>query len=431
MKHTLILGAGLSGMAAARLARRQGMAVTLFDRSPPSALVEGCGMAAGDWDPLLLEGVDLVIASPGFSERSRPVVDTLEAGLPIWSEIEFAYQSLRSPVIAITGTNGKTSVTEATAAMLDASGLDAPATGNIGAPLSDFTEVVYDAVVVEVSSFQLRFTEQFHPVAAAITNVAVDHLDWHGSEYAYREAKARIYANQTATDLLVYDSDDEGAAKLASGAPSELFAVSGTRLPAHGGGGVDGEVLRVGDMAVNVSELTSDDPVHLVNLACAAALAIRLGATAEGVTEAAIGYRAGAHRRSVVAETGGVTWVNDSKATNPHAALASIRAYPRVVLIAGGLAKGLDPTPLAVEGNVGLVVGIGEAGPDLVAAAGERGRLAGTLDAAVEIAAAAARPGDTVLLAPGCASFDQFDSYQTRGDRFSELVDRVTKGAAR
>lgn len=429
MSHTLILGSGISGMAAARLARQQGMAVTLYDRSPPSSVVEGFGVASGDWDPLLLEGVDLVIASPGFSERSRPVVDTLEAGLAIWSEIEFAYRSLQSPVVAVTGTNGKTSVCEATAAMLDASGLDAPVTGNIGAPLSDFTDVAYDAVVVEVSSFQLRFTERFHPVAAAITNVAVDHLDWHGSEYSYRQAKARIYANQTATELLVYDWDDEGASKLASEAPSELYPVSGTQLPAHGGG-VEGDALRVGDLTVSVSELTSDDPIHLVNLACAAALAFRMGATADGIAAAAVGYRAGAHRRTVVTEAGGVVWVDDSKATNPHAALASIRAHPRVILIAGGLAKGLDITPLAHEDNVHVVIGIGDAGPELTEAAGERGRLASTLETAVEIAAGVARPGDTVLLAPGCASFDQFDSYQARGARFAELVNETT-GATR
>jgi UDP-N-acetylmuramoylalanine--D-glutamate ligase len=311
--------------------------------------------------------------------------------------------------------------------MLDASGLDAPATGNIGSPVSDFTVGGHDMLVVEASSFQLRFTEEFHPVAAAITNVAVDHLDWHGSTYSYQEAKARIYANQTAGDLLVYDIDDEGAAKLAGDAPSELYPVSGTRLP-EGGGGVEGDTLRVGALAVDVADLTSHDPIHLVNLACAAALALRVGATPEGVATAAISYRPGVHRRTVVARADGITWVNDSKATNPHAALASIRAHGSVILIAGGLAKGVDLTPLVDEENVRMIIGIGEAGPSLVAAAGERGRLAGTLEIAVEVAGAAAEPGDTVLLAPGCASFDQFASYGARGDRFSELVaDRLGK----
>jgi UDP-N-acetylmuramoylalanine--D-glutamate ligase len=431
MTRVLVLGAGVSGIAAARLAARKGMSVTIYDEAVAEIGDDfAYGLAFGDWDPLLLEGIDLVISSPGFSERSRPVVESLERGVPVWSEIEFAFRDIDVPVVAVTGTNGKTSVTEATAAMLDASGLDAPASGNIGSPVSDFTGGSHDLLVVETSSFQLRFTEKFHPVAAAITNVAIDHLDWHGSAYSYQEAKARIYANQTADDLLVYDIDDDGAAKLASGAPSELFPVSGTHLP-EGGGGVDGDTLRVRNVAVEVSDLTSDDPIHLVNLACAAALALRMGANSEGVTAAAIAYRPGAHRRTVVARAEGITWVNDSKATNPHAAVASIRAHGSVILIAGGLAKGVDLTPLVEEENVRMIIGIGEAGPDLVDAAGERGRLAGTLEIAVEAAGAAARPGDTVLLAPGCASFDQFVSYAARGDRFAELVqERLRAGGS-
>jgi len=403
------------------------MTVTVYDERPPAGGIEGFGTAAGSWDPVLLEGIDLVVASPGFSERSRPVVETLERGVPIWSEIEFAYRHLSRPVVAVTGTNGKTSVTEAAAAMLSASGLEAPATGNIGAPLSDFTDTRYDVLVVEVSSFQLRFTEEFHPVAAAITNVAVDHLDWHGSAYSYREAKARIYANQTASDLLVYDIDDEGASKLAADAVAELYPVSGRRVP-EGGGGYDGKSLLVGEVAVDTTDLVSDDPTHLVNLACAAALALRVGATAEGVAAGAIAYRPGAHRRTLIGEADGVTWVNDSKATNPHAAVASVRAHGPVILIAGGLAKGVDLSPLTEEDNVRMVIGIGEAGPALVEAAGERGRLAGTLEIAVEVAANAAHPGDTVLLAPGCASFDQFESYGARGDRFTELVRERLEG---
>lgn len=422
MSRVLVLGAGVSGVAAAHLARRLDMSVTVYDSAESSGIVApDVGVATGSWDPILLHGVDLVVASPGFSQRSLPVIDVLESGIPIWGEVEFAYRHLDARVAAVTGTNGKTSVTEATAAMLDASGLDAPATGNIGSPLSDYTEATFDAVVVEVSSFQLRFTETFHPEAAAITNVAVDHLDWHGSSYAYREAKARIYAHQTADDLLVYDVDDAGAVELAQAAPSHLFPVSGTHVP-EGGGGFDGSNLLVGEVAVDAAELHSQDPTHLVNLACAATLALRMGATAEGVAMGAIGFRPGAHRRTLVAESGDVRWVDDSKATNPHAALASIRAHGPVILIAGGVSKGVDLSPIAEAQNVRLLLGIGESGPELVEAAGDRGRLVDTLEIAVEAASRAAVPGDTVLLAPGCASFDQFESYSVRGDRFAELV---------
>lgn len=422
MSRVLILGAGVSGLAAARLAARLGHSVTLYDRQASTAAIEaGFSVATGTWDPILLNGIDFVVASPGFSERSLPVTETLESGLPIWSEIEFASRHVQAPMGAVTGTNGKTSVTEAAAAMLDASGIAAPASGNIGAPLSDFTSTDYDALVVEVSSFQLRFTETFHPVAAVITNVAVDHLDWHGSVHSYESAKAKIYENQTGTDVLIYDSEDAGATRLAAAAPAGLFPVSARRIP-EGGGGFDGKNLVVDEVVIDAAELTSDDPMHLTNLACAAALATHLGATPAGIASAAISFQPGAHRRQLVAKTGGVTWINDSKATNPHAALASIRAQGPVVLIAGGLAKGVDLDSLASEPNIELLIGIGESGPALVEAAGERGRLAGTLEVAVEMAASAARTGQTVLLAPGCASFDQFESYTSRGERFAELV---------
>lgn len=422
MRRVLVLGAGVSGLAAGRLAARQGMSATLYDREPsPEAFASGLGLASGPWDHLLLNGVDLVVASPGFAERSLPVVESIEAGVPIWSEIEFASTFTDTPMLAITGTNGKTTVTEATSMMLSKAGLDAPATGNIGEPLSDHVEEPHDVLVVETSSFQLRFVEKFHPIAAAVTNVAVDHLDWHGSAMAYAEAKKNIYKNQTADDLIVYDADDEGASDLVSDAPSERFPVSGRRLP-EGGGGVDGGSLVVGGLKIDLTMLEPADPVHLTNLAMAATLAIWMGADPDAVTEAAVAFRPGAHRRQLVLEADGVRWVDDSKATNPHAALASIRSHDSVILIAGGLAKGTDVRPLANEPNVSLVLGIGEAGPDLVEEAGDIGVLAETLENAVRIAGARAVPGTTVLLAPGCASFDQFQSYGDRGDRFQQLV---------
>ncbi len=422
MNRVLVLGAGVSGLAAARLARSRSMAATVYSEDEASeAMALGFAVANGGWDPVLLNGIDVVIASPGFPERSLPIVEALEWGIPVWSEIEFAWRHLDVPVAAVTGTNGKTTVTEAASAMLEASGIDAPAAGNIGSALSDHVDQSHEAIVVEVSSFQLRFCESFHPVAAAITNVAVDHLDWHGSEHSYRQAKARIFQNQTDDDLLVYDVDDPGAVALAEQAPSRRFPVSGSHLP-PGGGGVDDGCLVIGELMLPTADLVTDDPTHVVNMATAAALALRMGAKPEGVKAAARVYSPGAHRRTVVARRDGVVWVDDSKATNPHAALASIRSRDSVVLIAGGLAKGTDVSPLATEPNVRILIGIGEAGPNLVDAAGSRGRLAGTMDKAVEVAAEEAEAGDTVLLAPGCASFDQFASYAARGDRFAELV---------
>ena len=429
MTRLLVLGAGVSGLAAATLARDRDMTVTVYTRDQPElALEKGFPVASGGWDPVLLTGIDLVVASPGFPERALPIVEALEWGIPVWSEIEFAWRHLDVPVAAVTGTNGKTTVTEATSAMLVASGIDAPAAGNVGSALSEHVDQGHEAVVVEVSSFQLRFCEEFHPTAAAITNLAVDHLDWHRSEHSYRAAKARIFMNQGPEDLLVFDADDDGATSLVNGAKSQLFPVSGRHLP-PGGGGVDDDCLVIGELTIAIDTLVSDDPTHLVNIASASALALRMGASAHGVTSAATTFTPGPHRRSLVTRSGGVTWIDDSKATNPHAAISSIRAHDSVVLIAGGLAKGMDMAPLAREPGVRYLIGIGEAGPDLVSAAGARGRNAGTLERAVELAADLAEPGDTVLLAPGGASFDQFASYAERGDRFAALVLSITEEA--
>ncbi len=422
MSRALVLGAGVSGLAAARLARARGMAVTLYTEDPlpgPEALE--WGVAAGDWDPELLSGIDLVITSPGFPERSAPIVHSLEWGLPVWSEVEFAYRNLDLPVVAITGTNGKTSVTEATASMLGASGLRTRAVGNIGAPLSDYVDVEADLLVVEVSSFQLRFCESFHPTTAGITNLAADHLDWHGSEFSYRSAKAKIFANQTEGDVLVYDADDEGASSLAEESPGPRYPVSITGV-ANAGGGLERDRLVVEDTSVAIGDLADQDPIHLSNTIMAMALARFSGATPPGIVEAAKSFRPGSHRRQVVLEEDGVVWINDSKATNLHAARASVRSHSRVILIAGGQAKGHDLTPLATEPAVKLLVGIGESGPLLVEAAGDRGLLAETLEEAVAIARRLSEPGDTVLLAPAGASFDQFKSYEERGMVFTELV---------
>lgn len=422
MTHVLVLGAGVSGMAVARLARELGYGVTIYDSQPTiEPLLAGFGAVTGLWDHLILRDADIVIASPGFTERSAPITDALEAGLRVVGEIEFAWPHIECPIIAITGTNGKTTVTEATSAMMRASGIDAPTAGNIGTPLSDFVGVAHDALIVEVSSFQLRFTETFHPAAAALTNVAEDHLDWHGSLYSYRESKAMIFANQGPDDLLVYDADDPGAVSLVDTARAARLPLSGTRFVPGGGGVAEGEV-RVLDVVIPIDTLTSDDPTHLFNIACAAALARRGGAEPSAIARAAAGFTPPPHRRQRVGEWGGVLWVDDSKATNVHSALASIRSFDSVILIAGGLAKGMDISPLGREPAVKIAIGIGEAGPQVVEAAGDRGRLAGTMEVAVEMAAMAAEPGDTVLLAPGCASFDQFDGYAARGESFARLA---------
>lgn len=416
--RTLVLGAGVSGRAAARLALRIGHRVVVYDQRPVTDL-SGVGLVTGDWDPLTLEGVDLVVASPGFGERSAPITDALEAGIEVIGEVEFAWRLVDRPTVAVTGTNGKTTVTGLIADMLTASGMRAPALGNIGTPVSDWTEDPPDVLVLEVSSFQLRFTDLFHPRIAVITNVAEDHLDWHGSVAGYREAKARIVANQDADDMVVFDALDPGAIAVASRSAARRVGVSADGSERVG---VVGEDLVWNGVGVPLAQLGVDDPVYLTDLALAGVAALAAGGEPEAVAGVARGFTPGAHRRQQVAERDGVRYVDDSKATNPHAALASIAAYPSVVLIAGGLAKGLDVAPLAAARNVRAVVAIGESAPVLLEAAGERGRPAASMTEAVRIARQLAEPGDVVLLAPGCASYDMFESYAARGDEFARAA---------
>ena len=426
----LILGAAVSGTAAARLGKRLGWSVTVYDQRPATGVAllgEGIAVVTGGWETDLLAGIDLVVTSPGLPLRSAPITDAREAGLPVWSEVEFAWRHLRQPfprsnLVAITGTNGKTTTTEAVAAMFAASGIPAAAVGNIGTPLSAVTEDDYQALALEVSSFQLDLTEAFHPPTAILLNIAPDHLDWHPSYPAYVAAKAKIVANQEAGDLLVYDADDSGVAPVAARAPGRKHPVSGRARPG-GGSGPAGGSLHLPGISLPLESLYARDPAFLADLTAAAVAAMDRGAGPEAVADVCRRFRPGSHRREVVAEWSGLTFVNDSKATNPHAALAAIGSFESVVLIAGGLAKGLDITPLAKAVNVRFVVAMGTAAETLVLAAGPaRSALATSMADAVAEATKAARRGDTILLAPGCASFDMFDDYAARGDAFVAAV---------
>ncbi len=425
--NTLVIGAAVSGRSAARVLREQGDSVVLYDRDPAAvAGIDAHAVHGGEWDRALLDGIELVVASPGVPEHAAPIADALSAGIRIWSELELGYRRAGLPVLAVTATNGKTTVTEAATAMLLRSGIRAVAVGNIGEPLSGVDPGAWDVLVVEASSFQLRFVETFHAAAAVLLNVAPDHLDWHLTLERYTAAKRRILERQTAADIVVFDADDPGAVAAVAGATGRPVPVSGTRVPPGGWGVADG-VLRVGDAMVSLRELHRHDAVFLVDLAAAAAAAMHLGAVPEAVAAVAREYRPGHHRREVVGVWDDVTWINDSKATNPHAAVAAIAAYPSVVLIAGGRAKGVDLSPVASAPGVRAIVAIGEAAPHLVALAPGT-QVATSMEDAVARADELARPGDTVLLAPGCASFDMFESYADRGDQFAAAVRRRKGG---
>jgi len=420
---TLILGAGVSGVSAARLACTSGDSVSVYDRSSKATIPlrdRGYAVHSGMWTDLLLRDIELVVVSPGFPEHSDPVRRSIETGIEVISELEFGIRQLVVPYVAVTGTNGKTTATTAIAEMLNASGISAVTAGNIGLPICDLGAEPAEVVVLEASSFQLRFVDRFHPVAAGITNVAADHLDWHGTVGAYAAAKARVFENMSGDELLAYDADDEGACQLAGLAPCRTVAVSGTSVPPDGIGPDAGSLVIGGRRLA----LSTTDPSFVADLGISAAVALAVGATDAGVAAVLRSFRSGAHRRRTVGTAHGIRWIDDSKATNPHAARAAAASYERVVLLAGGRNKDLDLSNIAPD-SVRHVVAFGESASDVASGYDGPISVVDGLDAAVAAASQIATSGDTVLLAPGCASFDEFESYAARGDRFAELVAEV------
>lgn len=415
---TLIIGAGISGRAAAALATSRNDEVLIYDRDPEAVrdLAAVYATATGEWTSDLLDRIDRVVLSPGVPEHSFEVRDALVAGTRVISEVELAASMLEATLVAVTGTNGKSTVTALITEMLQADGRKAVAAGNIGTALSSVVAEPWDVVVAEVSSFQLSFIDKFHPRVAVLLNIAPDHLDWHGGFEAYAAAKANIFRNQGPDDALIYDVDDPEASSRVAASTARLIPISGRRRPEGGAGPSAGRlVLPEGDVAIG----EVSDPAYLADLAGAAAAAGVLEVSLEAVEKIVVGFRPGPHRRVLVGTWNEVAWVNDSKATNPHAALASIAAFPSVVLIAGGRNKGLDLAMMVAAPNLRRVVAIGEAAAEL---AGPLTVRAADLSQAVEVAADLAEPGDTVLLAPGCASFDMFDSYEARGRAFEDVV---------
>lgn len=417
----LILGSSLSGLAdAARLAVNDGHEVLAFDAEHPGVPDDLTGMVTvlpQVWTTAHLDGVERVVTSPWFPETAPPLSDVLRAGVEVVTEAAFGLEHLSLPVVAVTGTNGKTTVTEVTTAMLKASGVDALSGGNIGTPVSALSDDDADILVLELSSYQLRFFPGLRVRAAALLNLAEDHLDWHGTMEAYVDAKARILTDQ-AEAVYAFNADDALVVDTVRASAGRLVPVSGDRVP-DGGNGVVDNALEIDGHTVPVG---TTDPTYRFDLAIAATLALAAGASIEGVSEVAATFSPGPHRREVVGERDGVVFINDSKATNPHASITAALAYDSVVLLAGGRNKGLDLQPITDVDTVRTIVAFGESGPDIAASASGPVVLVPDVPAAVEAAIDIAVPGDTVLLSPGCASFDEFSSYEERGRVFRELV---------
>lgn len=441
----LVLGFARTGRAAARLLAAAGAEVVVVEDAPsPSAGDEvaalGAVLAAAPGPSELAglaAGAELVVVSPGVPP-DHPLFAATDPGRLV-SEVELAGRVASMPIVAITGTNGKTTVTSLAASMLEASGRACVAAGNIGLPLLEaVTDPTREVVVAEVSSFQLATTDRFHPAVAAYLNLAPDHLDWHGSLEAYAAAKARIFANQLEGDVAVANADDPATLAAASTCPARLVTFGATAADYRVAGD---ELVTPAGALLSIGRLARHLPHDLANALAAAAVALSAGAELDGCRAALEAWRPLAHRVAHVATIDGVAFYDDSKATTPSAVAAAIAGFDAVVLIAGGRNKGLDLAELAEAGRreegqvVRAVVAIGEAADEVTeafAGAGCALRRAGSMDEAVVVARELARNGDAVLLSPGCASFDWYGSYAERGDDFARAVrDLERSGAGR
>jgi UDP-N-acetylmuramoylalanine--D-glutamate ligase len=442
-KKILVVGLGKSGLAAALFLRRRGAQVTVSDvrsaealaKEIPALLEAGIAVEAGGHGLLTFRRQDLIVVSPGVPLNTPEIVQVKSFGLPVIGEVELAARYLKGKALAITGSNGKTTTTSLCGEILAAGGLGVAVGGNIGIPVialvDDSREDGWS--VLEVSSFQLETTEQFRPQIAVILNVTPDHLDRHGSFENYVAAKERIFARQTAKDALVLNWDDPVTRAAGQRAPSSIWWFSRSEPMSIGASIADGEI--VFNMSAK-SEPETIMPVvgiplkgsHNVENVLAAVCAARLAGVPAAVIRSAVqAFKAVEHRLEFVSTLNGVDYYNDSKATNVDAAAKAIASFAGGIhLILGGKDKNSDYTQLSglLRERVKVVYTIGSAAAKIEKQI--RGDVpivsAGTLAEAVSRAGNSAMPGDVVLLAPACSSFDQFVNYEERGRVFKELV---------
>ena len=425
----VVIGLGVTGQALTRHLVSQGHRVVIVEDHPTAdsaakAEEAGATLASPATEELrtLLADAALVAPNPGVKPDHAVFALARELGVPVAGEIELAYRIAPMPLVAVTGTNGKTTVTTLAAAMLNASGKRAVAAGNIGYPLIEAVAQDLDVVVAEVSSFQLASTEQFRPSVAVWLNIDENHLDWHPDMQHYAECKARIWGNQAGDDVAVVNAADPVVMDAAHRAPARVVTFGG-----DGGYTVDdGWIVTPGrERIIEVGTLPRRLPHDVSNAAAACAAAMEAGAQAEGCASALMEFTGLPHRLEPIGEADGVRWFNDSNATTPTSVLAALRSFPSVVLIAGGKNKGTDLGVLRAESaRIRSVVAIGDAAPDVKAAfdGATPVVVAGSMDDAVVAAQRAAKSGDAVLLSPGCASFDWYRSYGERGDDFRRAV---------
>ncbi|MFD7690903.1 UDP-N-acetylmuramoyl-L-alanine--D-glutamate ligase [Streptomyces sp. NPDC059781] len=456
-KNVTVAGLGVSGVPAAKVLHGLGAEVTVVnDGDDPrareqAAELEALGVTVRLGDGATLpEGTELIVTAPGWKPDKPLFAAADAAGVPVWGDVELAWRLRKpgaAPWLAVTGTNGKTTTVQMLASILKAAGLRTAAVGNIGVSLLDAVlgEEQYDVLAVELSSYQLHWAPSLRAHSAAVLNLAPDHLDWHGSMEAYARDKGRVYEGNRvacvynmadkATEDLVREADVEEGCRavgftLGTPGPSQLGVVEGILVDRAF---VENRQKNAQELA-EVSDVTPPAPHNIANALAAAALARAYGVPASAVRDGLRAFTPDAHRIAHVADVDGVAYVDDSKATNTHAAEASLAAYESIVWIAGGLAKGATFDEL-VAGSAKRLRGAVLIGRDRALIREALARHApevpvvdldrtdtGAMLRAVQEARRLARPGDTVLLAPACASMDMFANYNKRGDAFAQAV---------
>jgi UDP-N-acetylmuramoylalanine--D-glutamate ligase len=442
-KRVLVVGLGRSGLSAARFLRQQGARVTVSDsrsaealaKDIPALLDAGIMVEAGGHGLLTFRRQDLIVISPGVPLDTPEVKQVIALGMPVIGELELASRFLSGKVVAITGSNGKTTTTTLVGKILADAGLTAQVGGNIGLPVVELIEKdtpqTWD--VLEVSSFQLETVNAFRPKIAAVLNLTPDHLDRHGTFERYAAAKKRITENQTADDFLVLNGEDKETQMFAAKTKARIFWFSGRR-PIKQGAFVHGEsvvwIPEEGGKAegvMPVAEIPLKGAHNVENVLAAVCMGRLAGVSAESIRETIKAFKAVEHRLELVATIDGVEFYNDSKATNVDATMKALASFPGGVhLILGGKDKDSDYAlmgPLVAE-RVKFVYTIGSAAEKIERQLQGVAKIesAGTLAVAVARARERALPGDVVLLAPACSSFDQFENYEHRGRAFREIV---------
>lgn len=431
--HVVIIGLGASGLGAARLAAADGARVLITDQRPAKAVQEtvnalppGTLTELGGHPLTVLDDADLVVLSPGVPTDSRLVLEARRRGLRVLSEVEFAWRHrTQAPLAAITGSNGKSTVTTLVVRMMQTAGMTAVAGGNLGPPASELVlDGRWESWVLEISSFQSETMVEVRPRAGVFLNLSQDHLERHPNMARYAEAKGRLFAHQQPSDAAILNADDALVADTTTAARKRFFSISADA----DGDLVDGRLHIGGEFLVDCQELRLSGRHNVANALAAALAAQEMGVSLEAIRETLRTFTGLPHRHRIVHEGGGIRWVDDSKATNVGATIAALGGYPprSVHLILGGLGKGQDFTGLAesVGRAAAAVYLIGRDAPAI-------GRVlenvapvedCRTLERAVERARRQALPGQWVLLAPACASFDQFADYAERGQAFERLA---------